>query len=334
MHQKYEIKNTSKAKGIIMRQASRTSVRSAAVALAALAFTARTSQASLVIYDGFNYGASDTAASGLSGGGDTGLSGTWVNQVAGGTAGYKSAGLSFSNLAVTGGAFDLAADASTVATISRQHSAGFTGDLWGSYLFKPVSQASVFSAGGLMNVTTANATDSSQLFMASGSEYAMSYKGAVRAYNRQLGTAASGSTAIPLNETDIVLFHVSNLGPSPLGAIAITEWILTAAQFDYFKANTLDEASLNAATVAASGVNTIRGKSSVSSSTNNVTFKAGEYLSVEYFGLHFQLDEVRISNATTAATGLAEVTPIPEPASLGLLALGGTLMISGGRRKR
>src|SRR2546428_11716379 len=70
-----------------------------ATLLAAAALCITTAHAAIIYYEGFNYGAADGSLAGQNGG--TGFSGPWTSGNPGIT--YASAGLSFSDLSVSGG---------------------------------------------------------------------------------------------------------------------------------------------------------------------------------------------------------------------------------------
>jgi hypothetical protein len=146
-------------------------------ALVVGAMSTSTSQASVIVYEGFDYGAVSSLLGGLGNTTEIGLQGTWTSNgtVGTATANYEPAGLSFSDLFVTGG---LAQMNGLAATGDRTAAAGRrlnvptqSGTLWGSYLFQKVSDATTRSVVSLLQGNAINVTDNTAYFSLANNEF-------------------------------------------------------------------------------------------------------------------------------------------------------------------
>ena len=266
-------------------------------------------QASLIVYEGFNYiGQADNAALNAAAfAGGTGLSGNWQ-----GAGKYRSAGLTFSDLAVAGGC----AENVNSEIYYRQLSVSKTGTLWGSFLFKSV---------GTVDTTTTllSYVVNSQ---AGGNDWQSTTKFGVTPKKYQ-GTTSDirlggtgtnptafgnvGGTAVTQGTTYLVLFKVENLIATG-GATAsqtITSWILSAAQYDNFKSGGLTEAELNAASQGGAATNVMQ--KTTLTATQKATFSVSDFLCIQSNNTgDFMNDEFRFSDA-----GLSEVAPAGTPSA-------------------
>jgi hypothetical protein len=124
-----------------------------------------------------------------------------------------------------------------------------------------------------------------------------------------------------MGQTYLTLFKISTI------ALTINGWVLSAAQFDVFKAGGITEAELDAAAFG-TGTNQIWARTSVTGqdpvriSHLNIYMNAGEGVNAT-----LSMDEFRLSNFS-----LNEVTPVPEPSGVALILLGAGLL--GSARKR
>src|SRR5262245_4593214 len=123
-----------------MNSPTRDIIRTAMLAAFSLGVVS-SARGSLIVYEGFDYGSSSSLLNGSGNTTEIGLQGTWTSNgtVATATVDYVPAGLTFSDLFVTGG---LAQANALAATGDRTAGAGRrlnvpaqTGTLWGSYLF-------------------------------------------------------------------------------------------------------------------------------------------------------------------------------------------------------
>ncbi len=144
----------------------------------------------------------------------------------------------------------------------------------------------------------------------------------------RVGTVGAAGTGVQLvaNTPYLELFQISlELGT---GGVTAYSWTLSASQYANFQGD-LTATALNAAgtgtaanqvTEEASASGTDSGLVSSLTSINNMSMMS--------FGTTSTYDEVRMSN-----TSLAEAAPVPEPASLGLFAVGGLGLLLLKRRK-
>ena len=280
------------------------------VALAglALAFSA-TARGSLVVYEGFNYtGQSDNAAlSGAAFNGGIGLSGTWA-----GAGRYRTAGLTFSDLAVAGGA----GENSNSEIYYRKLNISKTGTLWGSYLFKSIS--AVDTTTNLSNLIVSKAANSGDYNI--NTNFAVSPKryqgtgGDIRLGGDTTNPVAlsnSGGTAVTQGLTYLVLFKVENLIASGGAAASqsITSWILSEAQYDNFKSGGLTEAELNSPAQGAGATNVMQ--RTTLTTTQKASFSVNDYLTLQSNNVgNYVNDEIRFADGS-----LAEVSPSGTPAA-------------------
>ena len=264
-------------------------------------------RASLIVSEGFNYpGQADNAALGAAAfNGGTGLDTNWL-----GSGKYRSTGLTFSDLAVTGGC----AQNSSSQIYYRKITVNQTGTLWGSFLFKSVGVVDTTTTL-LSYVVNSNA---------GGGDYQGSTKFGVtpKRYQATAGdirlggdgsnpTAQNnvGGTSVTQGVTYLVLFKVENLIASGGTATSqtITSWILSAAQYDNFKSGGLTEAELNAATQGSIATNVTQ--RTTMTATKKASFSTNDYLTVQSNNAgDFMNDEFRFSDAS-----LAEVAPAGTP---------------------
>ena len=264
-------------------------------------------QASLLVYEGFNYaGQLDNAAiSGAAFSGGIGLSDAWA-----GPGRYRTDGLTFSDFPVAGGSVENA----NTEVFYRKLNVSQTGTVWGSFLFKSISAVD----------TTTNLSDLIVSKKANGTDFQVETNFAVAPKRYQglggdirLGGATPeptffsnvGGTPVVPGATYLVLFKVENLVASG-GAAAtqtITSWILSAAQYDNFKSGELTEVELNSASQGA-GASDVMQRTTLTAS-QKASFSVNDYLTIQSNNVgNFVHDEIRFANAN-----LAEVAPSGAP---------------------
>ena len=129
------------------------------------------------------------------------------------------------------------------------------------------------------------------------------------------GNFSDGGTVLSEGTTYLVIFKMTGLGASAQTQ-TLTEWVLTAAQFNNFAPFGLDESELNAATLGAASTNVQ--ERGTTSTTDNAQLLSTYYMHLfGALGSNATIDELRVSNAS-----IGEAVEAPEPASLGLLAAG------------
>ena len=278
----------------------------------------------VVLHEPFDYGGSDIESITGLGGSETGFLSTekWAEDE--GDADYVATGLSFSNLVTTGGKFYHAATGNQ-QTVSRGINVSQTGQIWGSYLWRPITNDANSNVNGIMINNSTTGTDNNSEFFSAGLGYNANDKAEVRLNGGNKGSAQAGSVSQTNGNTHLILYTITNLGGST-GTHSMTQWMLTADQFDHFKAGGLTDAELDGATLGSGSTNVLQ-RASRSGVGLGAAMTTSDYLLIFSHGngTDADYDEVRMSNAS-----LDEVTPIPEPASLAIAALG----LLGLRRRR
>jgi hypothetical protein len=298
-------------------------------------------QALVIVYEGFDYGPTPSLLTGLGNTTEIGLQGTWTNNgSAGTTVDYAPIGLTFSDLSVTGGLAQLngviAAAGDRTAAVGRQLNVlAQSGTLWGSYLFRPISDAQLRSVGSLLQGGVANMSDNAAFFSLAANEFNQNVGGVRISAGSGGNTAlATGGVVPSFNTTYLYVFRLDNVA-SPSGSTqSATAWMLNAAQFDNFKLGGLDEAELNAATIGSLGTDVMQRVSLTTTNglTTPGTFDNTDFLRLFNFsGGEFisQYDEIRFANGNLNEA----VLPVPEP-SAWLAVAGGMGMLLGMRRLR
>lgn len=129
------------------------------------------------------------------------------------------------------------------------------------------------------------------------------------------------------NTTYLELFQVSfDLSTDAVNA---SSWTLSASQFENFEGNLTATALDAASTGTGSDQITEEAFASGTDSSLVTTLEGVTNMSLFSFGSTGTYDEIRISNSS-----LAEAAPVPEPAALGLMAVGGAALLLVNRRKK
>jgi len=279
------------------------------VVLAIVLFTAGgAARAAIILHEPFDYGASDKSIDGL-GGSETGFlaSETWDENEA--DADYVPAGLTFSDLETTGGKLNYASD-NNQQTIGRNIDVSQTGQIWGSYLWRPISNTQNSHVNGIMLNNALGGTDNNSEFFSAGLGYNAGDKGEVRLNGGNKGSAQAGSVSQTDGNTHLVLYTVTNLGSSPG---AMTQWILTADQFDTFKVGGLTETELNTATLGSAAGEVLQ-RASRSGVGAGAAMTASDYLLVFQHGTtEADYDEIRMSDTSLNEVVPTGVAPPPPP---------------------
>lgn len=286
---------------------------------------ASTSRGSLLIYEGFNYTAGSTLStitpnsSTIGFDQSTAYAGTGVGNYT-----VQASSLTFGSLQTTGGSVSFPTGTS-VASGKLSLASSYTGTLWSSYLVTLSIQGGATLDGALMRISdsTGNAGERFNSFADSRSNstnVAVGYD----------ATSAATGNSLTTFTTYILISKFTNVGTglttTTTGQSSI--WALTEAQFGNFIQGGGTEAYLNAATITgtAAGVTARGSDANVTSSTYSLT--TGSFAALVSVNDVGAFDELRFG------TTLADVTPIPEPAALGIIAGSSVLAGSLLRRRR
>ena len=280
--------------------------------LAASMVCAMPARAATIYSESFDYGPAAGSLDGQNGG--TGFAGAW--HFAGGTNAniYTPAGLSFSDLSVSGGMVTGPATANYFSKFDRALASPLSGVYYGSFLSQIQSGPSglgqaALSLGGSGGGILGN--DRFGVYAPVGSHALQ--------VNSGIAATFTGSPQF-IGQTYLTLFKVDT------ASLGISGWVLSAAQYDTFKVGGITEAELNAASTG-TGSGTVWARAGAGS-----FFSGGAlaYLNmlVSPTGTITNLDECRLSNAS-----LNEAVPatVPEPGA-GLLLLLGLALFAPARR--
>lgn len=277
------------------------------IALCAL-FFCHCADGGILVYEGFD-GYNSGALAGQNATNATGVTGSYT----GTNFSYKSTGLTFGALRVSGGAASGGSSTNANLSINLASSAAVTGDLWASYL--------VSISGVAGNVIVSVGSDQ-HFKMAPTLGSGSSGKSGVTYSSSNYATAIGGSTNLAPNTTYMVIAHFTNVGLSlSAGSRGIVSyWILTEPQFGNFVASGLTETYLTSTGLGtdASGI-----YASASIGLNSGSFLFDQTQTIN-FSVNYQYNANNTFDEMRFGTTLADVAPIPEPstAGLGLAAIG------------
>lgn len=299
---------------------------------AACGVAAPVAHATLLVDESFNYPnlANGASMSGVATTG-VGLSGSYTvsDPHAGSSPGtfiYQTTGPSFGNLATSGGSVEMPSNSGYNATLSAPISAT-TGasTLYGAYLFSVSSVGSNETAGALIGPSGGYDNNSliEPMVQAYGTGTYGVPGGAASLASKSVFSYLSGSpqTAATMY---IALFQVSGVGASA-GAASISEWILSADQYDNFVGTgQLTAATLNAASTGTAATEVLQ-SATASGTPKAYPSLAGQYL--DFYGAATQTPStMTFADYRLSDSSLAEAAPLastPEPLPLALLAAGG-----------
>jgi hypothetical protein len=297
--------------------------------LAALALLAGTtsSQAVLLVYEGFNYGGSDLAS--LSGVATTatGYSGNYATAGASGAAGYESTGLTFSSnfYATANGAANLTTPAgNTSAILGGTLSIGGaqTGDIYSSYLVNYGTKEAVFSgAAAQLRVSDLQTSGSNNRFLTFADNGTNLSNGVSFS-----GASTNGSQTLVDGTTYLMVAKYTNVGT--IGATGTaTLWLFDSASYDLWFSGGASEAALD--TFALGGPLVSTGITT----TAIHTFTNGDFTQFTLSGTANALAQSIFYDELRYGTTLEDVVMVPEPSTYALM-LGGLLLFLVVRRKR
>ena len=310
----------------------------AIVGAACVAFVTTHVRASLVVYEPYNYGlAQGTTMTGVTTNA-VGLTGNYTDmnviQPSSPTScndvTYNTASMSFGNLQTQGGSVTSNPNGGkpifSIGLSSSDLSAFAGGTVYGSFLVSTNENHLGTGTGGSglvdgMLFGTSTSSDVNSVINISPISWGQNY-GQIR-----VGTVAAAGTGtqLAINTPYLELFQISI---SNTDAISAHSWTLSVSQFANFQGN-LTATALDAASTG-TGSNQITEEALASGTDTGISSALSGItnMSLFSFGSTGTYDEIRISNAS-----LAETAPVPEPATLGLVAVGGLGLLLLKRRK-
>jgi hypothetical protein len=303
--------------------------------LAALALLAGTtsSQAVLLVHEGFNYGLADgttfngvaTTATGYSG------NYTVATGAAGGAGVYSSTGLTFSSnfFATANGAANLTTPAQpsptgTSAILGGTLSIGGaqTGNIYSSYLVNYGTKEPVFSgAAAQLRISDLQTSGSNNRFLTFADNGANLNNGVSFS-----GASTNGSQALVDGTTYLMVAKYTNVGT--IGATGTaTLWLFDSASYDLWFTGGASEAALD--TFALGGPLVSAGVTT----TAIHTFTNGDFTQFTISGTNGSAAQSIFYDELRYGTTLEDVVMVPEPSTYALM-LGGLLLFLVVRRKR
>ena len=328
----------------------------ATLVVAGLATSSSVARAGLLVYEPFNY---PSLADGSEFDGTTanatGLTGSYIlaeNGAQGSNVGhvhYHTTGLAFNGLQQSPGDGSITiynpSGSNTPTDMVVQIATGTTvpagGTLYGGYLFEPQDLQNSPSMSMLIggeettpwNSQTLQIESASARMPPPGSDNGATYVNGGQGLEGSNFTSNSG-TALTNTGTYLVLFEVQNVNGTS-GPVSMNQWILNDAQYQYFSSN-LTAAALNAAGTGTGASNVLQaGSDSISSPSAWPQFNSasgGVGLNIfDQFGWA-AYGEMRLSDGSLSE--VAPASPVPEPATLGLVAAGGIGLLLAARRRK
>ncbi len=292
------------------------------ILLAVLVCMTSAAQATLLLYEPFDYATGNIATVDTSGGPAIGFDpGSQWSENSTRTTNIHAGSLGFGTMANTGNKFQYwsgGTDGSN--TVQRGIALNqSSGDLWMAYLYQPTA-ATPRLKGGVHVDPDNNNTLITRKFGASSALQGSTTNGNLQLYYNNVraeGTAVSSSTV-----NQMWIHKYTDLGSASGGTATL--WTIDAADYDAIASGGVTEAELDA-----NNIQKIFTTLTGTAATLNWTDTLRIYVRDNGSGTGtFYVDEIRMATTLNEAM---DVT-IPEPATMSLLALGGMAMLR--RRKK
>lgn len=281
-------------------------------------------QATLLLYEGFAYGSTGNVALNTLSGSALGLDGTSYTGAA--NVVYQSEGLAFGSLLTTGGNANLPYNGAVFYVTRGLDFSLTSGTLYGSYLFRAYDDAGGDAGISPVMFGSSQSDNTSELAVAGNTSGTGGISAGLKTYGQSAIATGASQT---VNSTYLVLFQVDNMGATAGQTQNVNLWVLSIDQFENFKLGGLTAAELQAATLG-SGATDVWQRLSYTLNvvgSNNISLSDTDSLTLFSYRSKYQVDEIRISNAS-----LDEVTPVPEPVSLAMI-IGGLSVLALRKRR-
>ena len=239
---------------------------------------------------------------------------------------YDTPGLGFSSMQSTGGAVTVSAptngSGSTDLSVQLASDATLSGTtLYGGYLFDPGSTNASSVAFGISDASSGSYLPNAQLTInRNGGLYGFGQTSSDTGTDQVFSSTINSGTVVSPGTTYLQLFEVTGVNATS-GPVSMADWVLTDAEYQFFVANGgISEANLeaNPSEVLQSGSATITSPTAYPQFNNGVGNGLGNYMTFAEYDTNTTYADVRLSG-----TSLADVAPVPEPATLGLITMGG-----------
>lgn len=278
---------------------------SLSTAAALLVWVANPAFSAAPVYEGFDYAGGQNLLT-VTGGG-TGWGGNWVSTTNGIAGTTDPVGLTLGALATTGGSLAVTKPSGGQwQFLSRSVGTAIanTETLYESFLFQ-YNGAGGDGAPVNFGISVGDSTGAGHtLSLMTRSYINPPTAGRIGYGDNQFGQL-NYSTSINDGSTFLFIGKWTNLG----GASQATGWVLSLANFDAISGGAITEADLDANNISTA---TFAGPAGSFGTSQFV--KIGDYMDGDF---NYKVDEVRFANALT------DVVPVPEPATVALLAAGG-----------
>jgi len=305
--------------------------KSSWVTLAALASTAMSLQASVLLYEGFGYGLANNASINGAAATGTGVQGNWtVTNTGTASSLYKTSDLSFgSNFATNGGgSLQLSATyngSNSVSSATVNLSNTGTGTIWGSYLANFTTIGTANSGSFVSGVATGTNGVTSSLKSGVLSNTNDTDRKLSNGYDST--ATPSGNFAFATSTTYLFVSRFTNVGTALGGGIngAGTTWALTQAQYESWLAGGATEAGLDS-NFSVRVNDALVGSGTFAYDSNGYLVFRSDAPDNNGSAMTVTVDEVRFG------TSVADIYAVPEP-STALLSLGAGLIWFSRRRR-
>lgn len=278
-----------------------------------LAAAAHSSMGSLLVYEGFN-GYSGNLSTATPNANTIGLN----QSTAYGGSGVANFTINGSSLAfgsqfvTSGGSVTTTSGTAVAAAALSLSVTPYVGTLYNSYLVNLTSRGALTGDGSLGRIASNNSNSNERFLSLADSRNNTTNVGA--GYD---GTVAGSSVTLGLGTTYLMIARYNSVGSSlATNGGNGTVYALTLSQYESFVAAGRTDSYLDSAGIGGTATEITARISDTSTTSGTYSFATGSFAQFVSVGNVTIFDEMRYG------TTLLDVTPIPEPSSTALLALG------------